>query len=290
MYRNIIHVYMYVAKTKTKNKYFQLLLLPVSGNVSIFAVVATWPTYTDIRLGCSQYVLNTWRNCAAMWSSTTRRSADNTTVITVSFSKSVPLPPTPAVGVPPPTAKMQACGGLITAVNSLMPNIPKFEIVKEPPLYSSGANLPCRARPAKSATFLLTACNAKQQNKQQNNKQQTMFSVPCQHCPTCFEHHHNHHTATPNPLVPPLTLNPMQSACLTMGVIKPPSVATATEMSTVSFCSMWVPVQNELASGTSRKASAAATMTKSLTDTWTPDVFNTLRNDNMLSMLHSIRV
>jgi hypothetical protein len=32
---------MYVAKTKTKNKYFQLLLLPVSGNVSIVAVVAT---------------------------------------------------------------------------------------------------------------------------------------------------------------------------------------------------------------------------------------------------------
>ena len=37
-----------------------------------------------------------------------------------------------------PTAKMDACGGLIIAANSLMPNMPKFETVIDPPLYCSG--------------------------------------------------------------------------------------------------------------------------------------------------------
>ena len=74
-----------------------------------------------------------------------------------------------------------------------------------------------------------------------------------------------------------LTLNPIQSASFTIGVIKPPGVATATEISTVSLATMLLPSQNELASGTSRNANAAATMTKSLTDTFTPTCFNVFR-------------
>ena len=33
----------------------------------------------------------------------------------------------------PPTAKIQACGGLMTAENDFTPNIPKLDIVNEPP-------------------------------------------------------------------------------------------------------------------------------------------------------------
>ena len=94
------------------------------------------------------------KNSAATWSSTTRRSADSDTVITVSFSST----PGAAFGLGmPPHARMHACGGLITAVNSLMPNIPKFDIVNEPPVYSSGIKLPFLARVARSPTFLFTA-------------------------------------------------------------------------------------------------------------------------------------
>ncbi len=34
---------------------------------------------------------------------------------------------------PPPTARMAACGALIMAVNSAMPNMPRLEMVKVPP-------------------------------------------------------------------------------------------------------------------------------------------------------------
>ena len=40
-----------------------------------------------------------------------------------------------------PIAIMLDWGGLIIALNSVMPNIPRFEIVIDPPLYSSGNNL-----------------------------------------------------------------------------------------------------------------------------------------------------
>lgn len=36
----------------------------------------------------------------------------------------------PKTSRPPPTARMAVCGGLIIAENSLIPNIPKFEILK----------------------------------------------------------------------------------------------------------------------------------------------------------------
>ena len=37
-----------------------------------------------------------------------------------------------------PIAKIDACGGLIIAENSLIPNIPRFDIVIDPPIYCSG--------------------------------------------------------------------------------------------------------------------------------------------------------
>ena len=51
---------------------------------------------------------------------------------------------------PPPTAKMQAWGGFTTALNSVMPNIPKFDTVKVPPWNSSGLSLLSLALVARS--------------------------------------------------------------------------------------------------------------------------------------------
>jgi len=52
----------------------------------------------------------------------------------------------------PLTAKMQACGGLIIAEKLGTPNMPKFEIVKVPPLISFGFNLLSFALVARSLT------------------------------------------------------------------------------------------------------------------------------------------
>jgi len=44
-------------------------------------------------------------------------------------------------GTPAPTARMHACGGLITAEKEVMPNMPKLETENEPPWNSSGCSL-----------------------------------------------------------------------------------------------------------------------------------------------------
>ena len=52
----------------------------------------------------------------------------NSNQVTKSSSKNQPSPSTlggNTLGMPAPTARMQACGGLITAVKELMPNIPE---------------------------------------------------------------------------------------------------------------------------------------------------------------------
>ena len=51
---------------------------------------------------------------------------------------------------PAPTARIVACGGLITAVKSLMPYMPRLDTAVVPPWYSSGLSLRARARAAKS--------------------------------------------------------------------------------------------------------------------------------------------
>ena len=91
------------------------------------------------------FALKASSHLAANSSSTIRRSQDKVTVITlstVSFAVST--------GRVPPTAMIQACGGLITAENSVMPNIPRLEIVNEPPWNSCSFSLPSRARLARS--------------------------------------------------------------------------------------------------------------------------------------------
>lgn len=52
--------------------------------------------------------------------------------------------------LPSPTARMAPCGGLMTALNSLMPNMPRFDTLTVPPWNSSGFSLPSRARDASS--------------------------------------------------------------------------------------------------------------------------------------------
>jgi hypothetical protein len=49
-----------------------------------------------------------------------------------------------------PTARTAASGGLITTVHWSMPNIPRFDTVKVPPVSSPAASLPSRARPTSS--------------------------------------------------------------------------------------------------------------------------------------------
>ena len=60
------------------------------------------------------------------------------------------LPAAETGPAPAPTANMADCGGLITAANSRMPYIPKFEMVNPPPAYSDGSSVPERARLARS--------------------------------------------------------------------------------------------------------------------------------------------
>src|SRR5215813_9834852 len=56
--------------------------------------------------------------------------------------------------VPAPTAKIVACGGLITASKLLMPYMPRLEIEVVPPWYSCGASRRLRARSARSRISL----------------------------------------------------------------------------------------------------------------------------------------
>src|SRR5881398_2805380 len=51
-------------------------------------------------------------------------------------------------GVSSPTARIAACGGLITATNRRMPYIPRFETVNVPAESSGGVILPSRTRSA----------------------------------------------------------------------------------------------------------------------------------------------
>ena len=62
--------------------------------------------------------------------------------------------PSTATGVSstPPTARMPASGGLMIAVNSWIPNMPRLDTEKVAPVYSSGFSFFSRARPASSRT------------------------------------------------------------------------------------------------------------------------------------------
>ena len=66
---------------------------------------------------------------AARASSMKRRSNDSVALMAVNGK---PVSPSTS-DLPQPTAKMAHCGGLMIAVNSLIPNIPRLEMVKVPP-------------------------------------------------------------------------------------------------------------------------------------------------------------
>ena len=101
--------------------------------------------YNNSLEGFSILSLNVSNHLAANSSSIIRRSHDKVTVITFCILSSAVK-----TGRVPPTAMIQAWGGLITAENSVIPNIPRLEMVKEPPWNSCGCNLPSLARLARS--------------------------------------------------------------------------------------------------------------------------------------------
>src|SRR5690348_18456523 len=94
------------------------------------------------------YFLNAFMNCAEVAPSTTRWSQEIVQRMTVAIA-TAPLRTTGCC-TPAATARMQDCGGLITAVNSLTPNMPRFEIEKVPPWNSSSLSLLDLARAARS--------------------------------------------------------------------------------------------------------------------------------------------
>ena len=91
--------------------------------------------------------LNFSRNFDATTSSTTRASQLNVTVIALSTSEVNGSRSTSSLSMStvfdagtnrvPPTAMMQVWGGLMTAVNSRIPNIPRLEILRQERLSTS---------------------------------------------------------------------------------------------------------------------------------------------------------
>ena len=106
-----------------------------------------WCYWSIIVCGDSKIAFISSTNLKAASRSTERPSADSVTVISflkldceisdtiesnvrlkVCYTYSGPLGEKEVST--PPTAKIPACGGLITAVNSVIPNIPKFDTLK----------------------------------------------------------------------------------------------------------------------------------------------------------------
>ena len=77
-----------------------------------------------------------------------RWSQDSVTLIIVAAT--IWPPRTTARSSPVPTARIEDCGGLITAVKSLMPNMPRLDTEVAPPWYSFGFSFLDLARAANS--------------------------------------------------------------------------------------------------------------------------------------------
>lgn len=101
--------------------------------------------YSRRRDGFSMFPLKASSHLDANSSSTILWSQDRVTVIKLWIVSSAV-----STGRVPPTAMIQAWGGLITAENSVIPYIPRLEMVKEPPWNSCSCNLPSLARLARS--------------------------------------------------------------------------------------------------------------------------------------------
>ena len=84
------------------------------------------PVWLSMSEGFSMTSQNVWRKSAAVTSSTIRASHD---VVTVMRCCGVHVSALRTLRVPP-TARMHACGGLMTAIKDEIPNIPRFEILR----------------------------------------------------------------------------------------------------------------------------------------------------------------
>lgn len=93
--------------------------------------------------GLDKYCLKCLSQVAPTAPSTTRWSQLKVTVNTCAAFGLPSGPGTSLLSVFP-TARMQACGGLITAEKLLIPNMPKLEIVKVPPWNSCGCSFPVK--------------------------------------------------------------------------------------------------------------------------------------------------
>src|SRR5690606_12773298 len=103
-----------------------------------FLAVDSQGLYISIRTGSSRSPLNVCKKAEPTAPSTTRWSQDRVTFMILPIFISPFL--TITVSLIPPTAKIQASGGLIIAVNSSIPNIPKLETVKVLPSQSFGCS------------------------------------------------------------------------------------------------------------------------------------------------------
>ena len=84
--------------------------------------------------------------------STGRWSTDSTSFRIEAIS-SVSLSPTTGLRTAAPTARIPACGGLMIASNSSIPNMPRLLTVSVPPCSSAVDSLPAFARPTASLIF-----------------------------------------------------------------------------------------------------------------------------------------
>ena len=123
----------------------KIYLLSIIFLPTVYRKTQTYSLCSRSRDGFSMFFWKASSHVAANSSSTILRSQDSVTVITLWIVSSVVN-----VGRVPPTAIIQAWGGLITAENSVIPYIPRLEMVKEPPWNSCSCNLPSLARLARS--------------------------------------------------------------------------------------------------------------------------------------------
>lgn len=82
-----------------------------------------------MRRGCSRLARNLSRNREANSSSTSRPSLDSVTVISCWVRRVWSSSHSRSSALEVPMARMHACGGLITALKPLIPNIPKLDIL-----------------------------------------------------------------------------------------------------------------------------------------------------------------
>mmetsp|Transcript_1425 Transcript_1425/g.3501 ORF Transcript_1425/g.3501 Transcript_1425/m.3501 type:complete len:239 (+) Transcript_1425:132-848(+) len=131
---------------------------PIEPAGAVFGSVAQLTGYKSSASGVSMCFLNDLSQVAPMEPSTTRWSLESVTVMMLLTMKGLVAASGPSLATTffsvPPTARMHACGALMMAVNCLMPNMPRLETVKVPPMNSSGLMEPSLALPARCLTSL----------------------------------------------------------------------------------------------------------------------------------------